>query len=88
MACLPFYNVVTTRGENWLLEAVTVIFFSATYCYLAWGLVWACGGSLVGKQRLHFRLAAPSKSRVGTSILPKSSPGSLSHRKLHLGTLT
>eukprot|EP01043_Picozoa_sp_COSAG02_P088973 COSAG02_NODE_26007_length_643_cov_1.047794_2_plen_38_part_01 len=38
MACLPFYNVVTTRGENWLLEAVTVIFFSATYCYLAWGL--------------------------------------------------
>jgi hypothetical protein len=52
MACLPFYNVVTTRGQNWLLEAVTVVFFSATYCYFAWGLVWACGGSLVGKQGL------------------------------------
>ena len=46
MACLPFYNVLTTRGENWLLEAVTVAFFAATYCYLAWVrhklLRWAC----------------------------------------------
>ncbi len=88
MACLPFYNVVTTRGENWLLEAVTVIFFSATYCYLAWGLVWACGGSLVGKQRLHFRLAAQARVALARAFCPKSSPGSLSHRKLHLGTLT
>ena len=50
MACAPFYNVLTTRGENWLLEAVTVVFFAATYCYLAWGLVWACGSSLIGEQ--------------------------------------
>jgi hypothetical protein len=62
MACLPFYNVVTTRGENWLLEGVTVLFFACTYCYLAWGLVWSTGCSLVGASFFRFFLSRTSRA--------------------------
>ena len=39
--------VVSCAGENWLLECATVLIFGGLYCWMAWGLVWSAGLSLV-----------------------------------------
>ena len=32
---------------NWLLDCATVLIFGWLYCWMAWGLVWSAGLSLV-----------------------------------------